>query len=281
MLHVHPSPALRDPLLLAAFEGWNDAGEAATRALGHLAKIWHAQQIAEMDSEDYFDYQVNRPHVSMRDGNRVITWPTTRFLLATRTGLPRDVVLVQGIEPSTRWKQFATEITGVAQQLGITTAFTLGAMLTPVPHTRPLPVMVSSDDPVLGERFGAEPSGYEGPTGIVGILARWLSDAGIPTLSTWVSVPHYAGGPPSPKAALSLVAHLESALGVTIPRGDLDEESRAWEDGVDALAKEEEDVAEYVTSLEQEHDATDLPEASGDAIALEFERYLKRRDDQG
>jgi len=280
VLQVHPSPALRNPVLIAAFEGWNDAGDAASRAVSHLVDLWAAEEFAEMDPEDYYDYQVNRPDVSIEDGKRVYTWPSTRFLLATRAGLARDVVLVQGIEPSTRWKQFAAEFVGVAQQLGVTTIITLGAMLTDVPHTRPLPVSASSDDPGLPDRFHASPSAYEGPTGIVGIVAAEASREGIPTVGAWVAVPHYAGGPPAPKAALALVAYLEDALGVSIPHAGLEEDAREWEQSVDALAREEEDVAEYVSSLEQQRDAAELPEGSGDAIAKEFERYLKGRDDE-
>jgi len=272
-------PELTDPVMIAAFEGWNDAGEAATSALEHLARIWGAEPFAALDPEDYYDFQVNRPRVSLEDGRRVLTWPTTRILIATDTGFDRDVVLVQGIEPSMRWRAFTIELLELAQQLGVTTIVTLGALLADVPHTRPIPVTATAEDEAAMHRFDVEGSRYEGPTGIVGVVSHTASDTGIPTVSAWAAVPHYAGGPPSPKATLSLVRRVESLLGVTVPHEELEESARAWERGVDELAQSDEEVAEYVQSLEEAQDTAELPEASGDAIAREFERYLRGRDD--
>ncbi|MBW8730336.1 MAG: PAC2 family protein [Terrabacter sp.] len=243
MLEFEDVPELTDPVLIAAFEGWNDAGEAATSAVRHLAEVWDAEVVAAFDPEDYYDFQVNRPRVSLEEGRRMLAWPTTRILVATETGFDRDVVLVQGIEPSMRWRAFSIELLELADQLGVTTIV------------------------------------YEGPTGIVGVLTHAASDAGIPTVSAWAAVPHYAGGAPSPKACLSLLRRIESLLGITVPHGELEENARAWERGVDELAQSDEEVAEYVQSLEEAQDTAELPEASGDAIAREFERYLRGRDD--
>jgi predicted ATP-grasp superfamily ATP-dependent carboligase len=270
-------PELRDPIMIAAFEGWNDAGEAATAAIEHLTEVWNAETVAAIDPEDYYDFQVSRPRVVMEEGRRRISWPTTRILLATSTTLNRDVLLVQGIEPSTRWRSFTIELLEFARQVGVTTFVTLGALLADVPHTRPLSVSATSEHEDVVHRFDLEPSKYEGATGIVGVLADAASQADLPSLSCWAAVPHYAGGTPSPKATLGLISKLEELFDLAIPHGDLPDQARAWEHGVDELAESDDEVAEYVHSLEQAQDTVDLPEASGDAIAREFERYLRRR----
>ncbi len=279
MLEFEDVPELTDPVLIAAFEGWNDAGEAASSVVRHLSEVWGAEVIAAFDPEDYYDFQVNRPRVSIEEGRRTLSWPTTRILVATETGFDHDVVLVQGIEPSMRWRAFTAELLDLAQQFGVTTILTLGALLADVPHTRPIPVTATAEDDAVLHRFDLESSRYEGPTGIVGVVSHTAAELGIPTLSAWAAVPHYAGAPPSPKATLSLLRRIESLLGITVPHGELEENARAWERGVDELAQSDEEVAEYVQSLEEAQDTAELPEASGDAIAREFERYLRGRDD--
>jgi proteasome assembly chaperone (PAC2) family protein len=273
-------PALRRPVVIAAFEGWNDAGEAASGAIEQLAREWDADPVAALDPEDYYDFQVNRPTVEVGDdGNRRIIWPTTRLLVVRDQRLERDLVLVDGIEPSMRWRAFVVELLSFAQEVDAEMLISVGALLADVPHTRPIPVTASSQDSELSERFGLEPSRYEGPTGIVGVLADAAGQAGLPALSLWAAVPHYAGGVPSPKATLALLRRLEELLDVTVPLGELQEEAQAWERGVDELAENDSEVADYVKSLEQAKDTADLPEASGEAIAREFERYLQRRRD--
>jgi proteasome assembly chaperone (PAC2) family protein len=274
-------PPLRRPVVIAAFEGWNDAGEAASGAVERLAREWDAEPVAALDPEDYYDFQVNRPTVEMADdGSRRIIWPTTRLLVARRPGLLHDIVLVDGIEPSMRWRGFVVELLSFAQEVDASMLVSIGALLADVPHTRPIPVTASSQDRDLMARFELEPSRYEGPTGIVGVLADAAGQAGLPALSLWAAVPHYAGGVPSPKATLSLLRRLEELLDVTVPLGDLQEEAHAWERGVDELAESDSEVADYVKSLEQAKDTADLPEATGEAIAREFERYLRRRGDE-
>lgn len=274
---------LRDPVMLAAFEGWNDAGEAASGAVAHLQRVWGAEPYTELDPEQYHDFQVNRPQVSLDErGRREITWPTTRIYVARPLGASRDVVLVRGIEPSMRWKAFVAELLGIADDLGVTTLITLAALLADVPHTRPIPITGTSDDPALIDRLGVEPSKYEGPTGIVGVLHDGAFTAGLAGLSLWAAVPHYVSQPPSPKATLALLRRVEETLDVTVPLGDLPEDARAWEHGVDELAEEDSEIGDYVRQLEDAKDTADLPEASGEAIAREFERYLRRRgDDSG
>lgn len=269
---------LRDPFMLAAFEGWNDAGEAASGAVAHLQRVWQAQLVTELDPEDYHDFQVNRPVASIdADGRRQLTWPTTRVYRASPPGSERDVLLVCGVEPSMRWRAYIRELLGLADELGASCLITLAALLADVPHTRPIPVTGSSEDPELQEQLGIEGSSYEGPTGIVGVLQEGARVAGLPGMSLWAAVPHYVGQPPSPKATLALLRRVEEALDVTIPLEDLPEDARAWEHGVDELAEEDGEIGAYVRQLEDAKDTADLPEASGEAIAREFERYLRRR----
>jgi len=270
-------PELVDPVMLCAFEGWNDAGDAASGAVLHLEEVWAATQIAEVDPEDYYDFQVNRPEVVIEDGERSITWPTTRISVARIPLATRDVVLVAGIEPSMRWRAFTAELLGIARELGVEMVVTLGALLADTPHTRPVPVSGTSSDESISVRMGYEPSTYEGPTGIVGVLQDACATAGIPAVSLWAAVPHYVAQPPCPKATLALLARIEDLLDVPVPLADLPEESRAWQIGVDELAGEDEEIAAYVHQLEEVVDTAELPEASGDAIAREFERYLRRR----
>lgn len=278
MIEFEALPELEDPVLVAAFEGWNDAGDAASDAIDHLREAWGAEVLAEMDPEDYYDYQVNRPMIAFDDGGiRHLTWPTTRLYVARLPLATRDVVLVHGIEPNMRWRQFADEILGLCAELGVTMAVTLGSLLSDSPHTRPVPVTGTATDAATARQLGVEPSHYEGPTGIVGVLQEAFARRGLPAVSLWAAVPHYVAQAPSPKATLALVRRVEDLLDVPVPLGDLVEDSRAWELGVDELAADDEEVADYVRQLEEARDTTDLPEASGEAIAREFERYLRRR----
>ena len=278
MIEFDAVPELVDPVLVAAFVGWNDAGDAASNAIEHLEEAWDAQTIGLVDPQDYYDFQVNRPIITLdEDGSRSLQWPTTRISIARIPLATRDVVLVHGIEPSMRWQSFCDELLLAADQLGVSMVVTLGSLLADTPHTRPVPVTGSTHDPELVTRLGFEPSRYEGPTGIVGVLNHACGEAGIPAVSLWAAVPHYVAAPPCPKATLALLNHLEDILDVPIPLGELPEESRAWQAGVDELAQEDEEVAEYVRQLEEQRDTAELPEASGEAIAKEFERYLRRR----
>ena len=271
--------ALRRPVLVAAFEGWNDAGDAATGAVEHLAEVWDAEISAEIDPDPYYDFQVNRPTVSLEDGlTRRITWPTTRLSVCRLAASDRDLVLVRGVEPNMRWRGFCEEIIALARDLDVAEVVTLGALLADSPHTRPVPVSGTSSDPELAARLGLEHSRYEGPTGIVGVLQEACVRSGLPAVSFWAAVPHYVAHPPCPKATVALLRRLEDLLDVSIPLSDLPERARAWEKQVDELAAEDSDVAEYVASLEEREPEEDLPEASGEAIAKEFERFLRRQD---
>jgi proteasome assembly chaperone (PAC2) family protein len=282
VIEIEETEELVDPVVIAAFEGWNDAADAASSAVDHLIKVWNARTVASIDPEEFYDFQVNRPMVGTDlAGHRQITWPGTQIAIASPPELDRDIILVRGIEPNMRWRQFCAEILAATDELGAQLVVTLGALLADTPHTRPIPVSGTATEPELVDRLKLDVSTYEGPTGIVGILQDSCARLDIPSVSYWAAVPHYVAQPPCPKATLALLGQLEDLLEASIPLGDLPEDAKAWERGVDELAEEDEDVADYVRSLEETRDTTDLPEASGEAIAREFERYLKRRDDDG
>jgi proteasome assembly chaperone (PAC2) family protein len=279
VIEIEDVPALRSPVLIAAFEGWNDAADAASSVVDHLAEVWHARVVAAIDPEDFYDFQVNRPTVGTNElGMRRITWPSTQLFVCSPPGSSRDVILLRGIEPNMRWRQFCAELIAAAEELGAELAVTLGALLADTPHTRPVPVSGTATDSSTAERLKLEQSNYEGPTGIVGVFQDACVQHGVPAVSFWAAVPHYVAQPPCPKATLALLGQLEDLLEVSIPLGDLPEEARAWERGVDELSQEDEEIGDYVRALEETRDTAELPEATGEAIAREFERYLKRRD---
>jgi len=279
MIELSGVPALHRPIMVTAFEGWNDAADSATDAIEALESAWEAKPLSALDPEDYYDFQVNRPTVSLdEDLVRRIEWPTTRLSIARLPG-DRDVVLVRGLEPNMRWRGFCDEIVGLAQELGVDMVVTLGALLSDSPHTRPVPVSGTASDALTAETLDLQQSRYEGPTGIVGVFQDICARSGWPAVSFWAAVPHYVAQPPCPKATLALLRKLEDLLDLPVPIGDLQEQARAWERGVDELARDDTEVADYVRTLEQREDEADLPEASGEAIAREFERYLRRRGD--
>jgi hypothetical protein len=274
-------------VLVVAFEGWNDAGEAASNAVRTLKDQLTLHPVAEVDPEDYFDYQFNRPSVALDDdGTRGLIWPSVTVFGpdasseadATTGRAGSNVYLLLGSEPSRGWKTFTSEILEAVEDSEITAIVFLGAMLADVPHTRPISIFVSSENSDVRADLGVERSNYEGPVGILSVLGDAAEKAGIPTVSIWASVPHYVHNAPSPKATLALIEKLEEMIGVEIPRGELVAESEAWESGIDVLAGDDEDMAAYIEQLEQARDTVDSPEASGEAIAQEFEQYLRRRD---
>ncbi|WP_394551863.1 proteasome assembly chaperone family protein [Agromyces sp. MMS24-JH15] len=277
-------------LLVVAFEGWNDAGEAASSAARLLAERLGLEEVAAVDPELYYDYQFNRPTIAAGDdGRRRIEWPGAALLgpggshgddeeTVTGPGVDGLHVLL-GAEPARSWKSFAAELVDAALAAGIEGVILLGAMLADAPHTRPLIVFASSENPDVRHSLGVERSTYEGPIGILSVIAEQAEQAGIPTVSLWASVPHYVHNAPSPKAVLALLAKVEEFTGLSIPRGTLEADATAWEAGVDELAADDEEMAGYIQQLERARDAVDAPEASGEAIAMEFERYLRRRGD--
>ncbi len=278
-------PRLVDPVMIAAFEGWNDAGEAASTALEHLELSWDAEPLLSIDPEEYYDFQVTRPHVRHAGGvTRKIEWQTTRLSVATLPGTERHVVLVNGIEPNLRWRAFCAELLGYVEKLGVTKVITLGALLTDTPHTRPTPVSGISYDVSSAGELQVEPSSYQGPTGIVGVFQNACVEAGIPAVSFWAAVPHYVSQARVPKAAVALLHRVEELLDVEVPLGGLPEQAEEWERTVSEMAEADDEVREYVRQLEEQAESGDaeaMRQTSGDAIAADFERYLRRRGTGG
>ncbi|KAA9135120.1 PAC2 family protein [Microbacterium caowuchunii] len=268
-------------VLVAAFDGWNDAGEAASSALALLREQGEYETVFSVDPELYFDYQYTRPHVAIdADGQRFMKWPETTLMRPVTPTRGTQLWLLSGVEPARAWQAFAAEIVDVALREDITGIVALGSMMSDVPHTRPISVFAGSDNEMLRTSLDLERSTYEGPVGIMSVLAHVADAAGIPSASLWASVPHYvAGHTPSPKATLALLDRLEDITGAKVPRADLAAESTAWEESINAAAADDEEMTEYIRQLERTRDTWDSPEASGDAIAREFEQYLKRRGD--
>jgi hypothetical protein len=269
-------PVLRSPVAIAAFEGWNDAADASTAAIEHLQRVWQAKPVGEIDPEDYYDFQVNRPTVTPTDHGRQLTWPTTRFTVASPPGAESDIVLIRGIEPSTRWRSFCGEVLEACHSLEVTRVVMLGSLLADVPYARPLPISGSTADHRDIERFGLTVTRYEGPTGIVGVLHDACETAGLEASTFWVHVPHYANNPPCPKATLALLHRVEEFLDLQVPMADLPEEAAEWEERLRAAAEQDAELGEYVRELE-ERAGEDLTPRSGDEIAQQIERYLRRR----
>lgn len=269
------APQLRDPVLVAAFEGWNDAGEAASGGLEILAHQWRALPFAEIEAEEFFDFTEARPEIlSTPEGGRRIVWPATSLSIATAAGLERDVVLLRGPEPQLRWPTYCDTVLSLSRDIGVREVVLLGAYLSEVPHSRPVPLSGTATSPGRLEALGVEPSLYEGPTGIVGVLSETFAAAGMAATSVWASVPAYSI-PVSPKAALALVRVVGLLLGRTVDDEELAVQAEAYERRMDELVAEDEGVSAYVARLEELESASD--ELSGDGLAEEIERYLRRR----
>jgi len=275
-------PVLRNPVAIAAFEGWNDAADASTAAVEHLEQVWTARPVTQLDPEEFYDFQVNRPIVSMAEGQTLnVEWPTTRFSVASPPGTDRDVLLIRGIEPSMRWRTFCGEVLELCHSLEVHRIVLLGALLADVPYTRPLPISGSASSRDAAERFSLTPTRYDGPTGIVGVLQEAATRAQLDAVSFWVHVPHYANNPPCPKATLALLHRVEDVLDLPVPMMDLAEESAEWEERLRTAAEQDAELGEYVRELEERVGDEGLTPLSGDEIAQEFEKYLRRRGGSG
>jgi predicted ATP-grasp superfamily ATP-dependent carboligase len=276
-------PVLRDPVLVCAFKGWNDAGESASAALGFLVESFDAIEIARIDPEEFFDFTAVRPTVRLTDGRaRTIDWPTTVMTAARVPAAERDLLFLQGIEPSLRWRTFAEAIARGAGELGGKLVLTMGALLADVPHTRPVAISGLASDQDLIDQLGLERTSYEGPTGIVGVLHDACQRANLPSASLWAAVPHYVAAAPNPKAALALVRRFEGLAGVAVDGSALEEASEDYERQVNAAVESDPEVKAFVERLEETMDeaeetspAEDIP--SADAIARDFQRFLKQR----
>jgi len=286
-MEIHQIPLLREPVMLIAFSGWNDAAEAASGAVEHLLSGWSDKNddvipelIANVESEDFYDFQVNRPVVTIDESQiRSITWPSTQVFGMSIPSMERDLVIVTGVEPSMKWKSFTSDLLDLADDLEVSLIVSLGSLLADTPHTRPITVSATTSHPSIANRLGVSVSKYEGPTGILGIIQDGCMRRGIDAISLWAAVPHYASNAPSPKATLALINTLEEFLNIKIPLSDLPDKSDLWEREVNDLAADDSEIADYVKALEESKDAAELPEVSGDTIAKEFERYLRRQQE--
>ncbi len=292
-MEIHKIPALRNPVMLIAFSGWNDAAEAATGAASHILGAWtdaqHAindqvgvvpELIADIDPEEFYDFQVNRPIVDIDESQiRSLTWPGTQIFGLATPNFDFDFIIVRGVEPSMKWKTFTHDLLDLADDLEVQTIITLGSTLADAPHSRPITVTGSGAHPELAKRLGVEVSRYEGPAGILGVIADACLRRGLDAVSLWAAIPHYASNSPSPKATLALINALEDFLEISLPQGDLHADSLEWESEVDELAREDSDVAEYVKALEESKDSALLSDVSGEDLARELERFLRRQSE--
>jgi len=282
-LRIFERPSLERPVLITAFRGWNDGGQGASLAGGYLARAWKATRFAEIDPEEFFDFQATRPHVSLVEGmTRQIDWPENAFYYTRVPGTDRDAVLLLGIEPNLRWRTFSELVIGLATDLQVELAVTMGSLLADVPHTRPSPVTASASDPQLIEALDLQPSRYEGPTGIVGTLHDACRGAGIASVSIWAAVPHYVSLAPSPRAALALCDKLGELLTAEIDTKELREAADQYADQVTEAVSTDAETQAYVEELEQRTDALevadDLP--SGESLAAELTEFLRERDEE-
>jgi predicted ATP-grasp superfamily ATP-dependent carboligase len=290
---------LRAPAMVCAFEGWNDAGDAASSAVAFLGGALEAERFAHVDTEEFYDFQTNRPRIRLSaeetgspTTRREIEWPSVDIYAAVVPDAPRDLVLVRGVEPSLRWRSFSALIVELAEALGVGMVITLGALLADVPHTLPVAMTGFASDPALMERLGtaSRPSRYEGPTGIVGVLHSAAGEAGLPSMSLWASVPHYVAAAPCPKAALALVRRLEELVGVSVDVEELEEAASSYERQVGLAVSSNPEVQAFVERLEQDAEneeedddgerpllLEDLP--SGERLANEFQRFLRQHGD--
>jgi len=286
-LRLYERPTLDRPVLIGAFRGWNDGGQAATLATGYLARLWGAHKFADIDPELFVDFQATRPLVSLDEGQtRQIEWPENAFFRARIPDANRDAVLLIGVEPNYRWRTFTDVVADLASDLGVELVVTLGALLADVPHTRPAPVTGAATDPQLVEELGLQLSRYEGPTGIVGVLLDACRRASIPSVSLWAAVPHYVSLAPSPRAARALCERLATMLGIEIDVGELAEAEESYVEQVSQAVASDSETATYVEELEQRADSLDWLEESGtlpsgEALAAEIARFLREREANG
>jgi proteasome assembly chaperone (PAC2) family protein len=271
-------PTLDRPVLVAAFEGWNDAGDAASGAVRYLIDRYDGELVADIDAEEFFDFTSTRPQAEIDDdGVRQIVWPTTEVYAAALPGEAGDALLMIGTEPQLKWRTFCDQVTGLAREMRCRLVVILGALVAEVPHSRPVPVVGTVTDPALQADLGLQPSTYQGPTGVVGVLSAACREAGLPAASLWAAVPTYVPTAPSPKAVLALLEHTAEVLGMWVPTTDLEIASAAYERQVTELVQEDDETSNYVSQLEERHDADD--DGAARSLVEEVERYLRDRRD--
>jgi proteasome assembly chaperone (PAC2) family protein len=277
-------PQLRSPVLVASFSGWNDAASAASTALGAIGAALETELIARIDPEEFFDFQANRPTIEISDGEmQGVEWPDNLIVSATAEGAERDLLLISGTEPSTRWRTFCNSVLDVAEACGVEDVVTFGSLIADVAHTRPVPITGLATDEAMIDQLGFEDVAYEGPTGVLGIFHAVCRERGMSAASLWAAVPHYAAAVPNPKAGLALLRRLEGMIGIAVEASELEEAASAFEQQVTQAVAANPEIKEMVERLEEQQDEVagfateDVP--SGDAIAQEFQRFLRQQND--
>ncbi len=274
----------RGPVLVVSFQGWNDAGSAASAAVSYLGQTGERRKIAEIDPEHFFDFQSHRPQISVHGGEvRFVEWPRNVFYAAEVDGLDGGVLMLEGEEPSMHWQTFCDAIVHVAQECDVAEVVMLGSLLADVPHTRTAAINAISTNEKMIEGLGFRQAEYEGPTGITGVLQHACAKAGLRTASLWASVPHYVAATPNPPAALALVRAFEAVTGALVDAAELEAAADRFRDQVSAAVAQDEEISGYVRTLEEnadadadDEDANPIP--SGDAIAKEIQRFLRQQD---
>jgi proteasome assembly chaperone (PAC2) family protein len=272
---------LRSPLMVCSFRGWNDAAGSASATLETVAGSLDCEVVASVDPEEFFDFQANRPEISLSEGlTRHIEWPQNTLLAGRAPAAERDLLLLDGTEPNLRWRTFSEAIAEAARGAGVELVITLGALIAEVAHTLPVPITGLASDPELVERLGLSRSTYEGPTGIVGVLHDACRRAGLPSASLWAAVPHYVAAVPNPKAALALLRRLEGLTGIAVDASELEEESGRYEEQVGRAVAANPEIEELVQRIEAEQtselaEGEDVP--SAESIARDFQRFLRQR----
>ena len=287
-LKIVSRPKLKRPVFIVAFQGWNDGGQGATLAAGYLSRLWDATRFAEIDPEEFFDFQATRPQISLIEGEtRALTWPENVFFHARPEGLNHDVVLLIGVEPNLRWRSFTDLVVGLARDLGVERVITLGSLLADVPHTRPAPVTASGDDSEAIDQLDVDASRYEGPTGIVGVIQDACRKVGMKTVSFWAAVPHYVSLTPSPRAALALCERVDQILGTKLGLDELEQAVDNYSESVSEAVAGDEETTSYIEALERQSDSGEPPEEyepdfpSGESLAAELAKFLRDRENDG
>lgn len=275
-------PELRSPVLVASFSGWNDAANAASTALGAIAASLETELVAQIDPEEFFDFQANRPTIAIADGGlEGVEWPDNLIVAATAGGAERDLLLIAGTEPSTRWRTFCNCVLDVAERCGVESVVTFGSLIADVAHTRPVPITGLATDEEMIEQLGFEDVSYEGPTGVLGVFHGICRERGLSAASLWAAVPHYAAAVPNPKAGLALLRRLEGMIGIAVEASELEDAAGSFEQQVSQAVAANPEIRELVERLEEQQDEVagfsqeDVP--TGDAIAQDFQRFLRQR----
>ncbi len=281
-IHRLRRPVLRRPRAIIAFEGWNDACDAASGAITYLLGQYNIEEpFAVIEPDEFFDFQAHRPSVSIDDGGtRSLTWPTTRFYAIEMPAEDRDLILVVGEEPSYRWKTFSRSITSLLAEMGVEQAVLLGAFIGQLAHTKPVPVIGVATDPALVKRYGLMTSSYEGPTGIVGVLQQACMEEGLPAVSLWAATPHYLAANPNPKAMLALTKKAGDVLGLGIDTSELETVANEFLSRVSAAVSASKEFKAYVTELEkaeidEEGESGSLDPSMSAEMVTEIEDFLR------